>query len=315
MKSVLISWFVIFFAIGMLLGFFARDLGISHFKKQQEWSIGIYQGSSPFNVTPINPFPVLTKGDVKDRDALFVADPFMIKAKDLWYMFFEVKDGYDYQTDIAYATSKDGLRWKYGKVVLNEQFPQSYPYVFEWQGEYYMLPESYPTNSIRLYKANNFPEEWILESVLIRGKDYVDPSIFRYDNKWWIFASTSQNKDLYLFYSYDLKGPWVEHQTSPVITNNRNIARPGGRIIEYNESLYRVAQDDDPYYGNQVRIFKIDELSEEYYSEHEIEESPIIKAGDNFWSSEGMHQFDVHEIEEGKWMAVVDGYKETIVRQ
>ena len=28
-----------------------------------------------------------------------------------------------------------------------------YPYVFEWQGEYYMIPETHQTESVRRYHA------------------------------------------------------------------------------------------------------------------------------------------------------------------
>jgi hypothetical protein len=201
----------------------------------------------------------------------------------------------------------------YQEVVLNEQFPQSYPYVFEWEGEYYMLPESYVTNSIRLYRAWDFPRQWILEDILITGKGYVDPSIFRYDDKWWIFASTPQNEDLYLFYADYLSGTWTEHPRSPVVEGDKNIARPGGRVIEYNGGIYRFAQDDEPYYGNQVRAFRITKLTVDDYTEEEVDESPVLEKGEHVWTSKGMHTLDAHKIGENDWIAAVDGYKENIV--
>ena len=43
------------------------------------WSIGIYKGSNPFNLTDPEDIsnPVLTGKSVTDIDAVFVADPFM----------------------------------------------------------------------------------------------------------------------------------------------------------------------------------------------------------------------------------------------
>ena len=301
--------------VGILLigslytGWYFGQHGIPFVKKQQEWSIGIYQGNNPLEMSSKINNPVLTKEDVTDIDALFVADPFMINVNSTWYMFFEVKNSYDYQTDIAYATSEDGLDWEYQEVVLNEQFPQSYPYIFEWEGEYYMLPESHVTNSIRIYRAWDFPRQWILEDILITGRSYVDPTIFRYENKWWIFAST--HGDLYLFYADYLSGTWTEHPMSPIIEGDKNIARPGGRVIEYNESLYRYTQDGDPYYWNQVRAFEIIKLTTEEYEEKEV--GTILDKGGVGWRSKGMHTIDPHQLNKNEWIACVDGYKQSIV--
>lgn len=305
---VLLILFITFYS-----GWYFGQHGVPFIKKQQEWSIGIYSGSSPLTLSSEIKNPVLTKEDVTDVPALFVADPFMIKVNNTWYMFFEVKNGYDYQTDIAYATSSDGFNWEYKEIVLNEQFSQSYPYVFEWEGEYYMVPESYPTNSIRLYKSYDFPQKWFLEEILIMGKGYVDPSIFRHNNKWWIFASTTKNEDLYLFYSDNLIGPWKEHPSSPVIRENKNIARPGGRVIEYDGDMYRFTQDDEPYYGNQVRAFKITKITTNEYTEEEVPESPVLKKGEFVWTSRGMHHLDAHRIGDEEWIAAVDGYKVGLV--
>src|SRR5919106_1772188 len=57
-----------------------------------EWSIGIYIGTSPWDFpspTQIDN-PVLTRRDVSDVPAAFVADPFMLRTAHTWYMFFEV---------------------------------------------------------------------------------------------------------------------------------------------------------------------------------------------------------------------------------
>ncbi len=313
-KKIIYSFIVCILLLGsFILGWYFGHHGVPFFKGQPEYSIGIYTGNSPLELFPYQDNPVLTKEDVTDIDALFVADPFMIKVNYMWYMFFEVKDGYDYQEDIAYATSKDGFDWEYQEVVLNEDFPQSYPYVFEWEGEYYMLPESYFTNSIRLYKAWDFPKQWILEDILITGKDYVDPTIFRYNDVWWLFASTTKNEDLYLFYTDYLNGTWIEHPMSPVIKGNKNIARPGGRVIEYNKSLHRYTQDDEPYYGNKVWAFEITKLTKEDYEEQEV--GVVLDKGGIGWRSKGMHTIDPHQLNENEWIASVDGYKVSIVSE
>jgi len=85
---------------------------------------------------------VLTAGDIVDVRAAFVADPFMILRKGVWYLFFEVLRDYTRTGEIGLAVSEDLVRWLYQKIVLRESFHLSYPHVFEWEGSYYMVPET-----------------------------------------------------------------------------------------------------------------------------------------------------------------------------
>ena len=86
------------------------------------WGISIYDAKGPFHITNKRDKknPVLTYKDVTDCDAQFIADPFMIKYEDLWYMFFEIYDEARQTGVIGMATSADGYDWKYDKVVLEE---------------------------------------------------------------------------------------------------------------------------------------------------------------------------------------------------
>lgn len=101
-----------------------------------------------------------------------------------------------------------------------------------------MVPESDQAGSIRLYKALKFPTYWTYVGDLLNGPYYVDPSIFHYNHKWWLFTESSSSKKhdtLRLFYSDDLKDPWYEHLLSPVVQGNGHIAKPEGRVIVFNK--------------------------------------------------------------------------------
>jgi len=152
------------------------------------WSIGIYTGDSPFELQPaagvIN--PVLSSHDVADMAADCVADPFMIHVGGTWYMFFEALNRDIGRGVIALATSSDAIHWSYRGVVLEEPFHLSYPHVFEWQGEYMMVPETLKAGSVRLYKASFFPDSWAFAGDLINTSG-ADPSPFHYRGKWWMF--------------------------------------------------------------------------------------------------------------------------------
>lgn len=274
-----------------------------------DWSIGIYEGAPPLELAPIpnTPSPVLTAQDVLDIPADFVADPFLLPLGDTWYLFFEVFNNSTNQGDIGYAISDNGLHWTYQQIVLDEPYHLSYPYVFEWQGDYYMVPESYQVSSILLYRAVNFPTHWELVTTLVSGQPYVDPSPFFYNDVWWMFAATGNNGTLHLFYADELAGPWVEHLSSPVVEGNANIARPAGRVLEFNGRLLRITQDDYPTYGNQVRAFEITTLSKVDYTEFEVPESPLLSATGSGWNADGMHHIDALRLPSGRWLAAVDG--------
>lgn len=288
-----------------------KVIGIFHrffpSNKKIEFSIGIYHGDNPLNLQPYKNNPVLTKEDVHDREAAYIADPFMIKKDNLWYMFFEIKILNSFRTELAYATSEDGFNWEYQKALDMKPLFRSYPYVFQYENKMYIVPETAPLKSIVLYSAENFPEEWKQEYIITEGRDYVDPSIFRHKDKWWLFTSTTDNENLYLFYSDNLTCNWKEHPSNPIIKKDSSKARLGGRVIEYNGDLYRMGQDCKNSYGERVRAFKIKKLTETEYAEEES--STVIEKTNEGWNSQGMHTFDAHKIG-NKWIAVVDGYKE-----
>ena len=293
---------------GFVIGaYIAKFKGIPFVTNKIGWSIGIYTGRDPFNFVSSDNInnPVLTYNDITDVSADFVADPFMLKEGPTWYMFFEVMNAQSNQGDIGLAVSNDALNWTYDRIVLDESFHLSYPYVFKWKNEYYMIPESNESYSIRLYKAVDFPTKWSFIGILLYG-NYSDSSIFRYDSKWWMFIS-DRNDILRLYYAVNLMGPWVEHPMSPIIIGDANIARPGGRVLIFDDRIIRYTQDDDPTYGNRVRAFEITELTTTSYTEKYVSKGSILAASGTGWNKHGMHHIDPHQIEKNKWIACVDG--------
>lgn len=313
---------IVTFIFGVLYGFMAQRRKMFPYKyldmifqqlrksgaKYGPWSIGILQGDTPFKLVESKEItnPVLSAQDVTDIDAVFLADPFFVHHKNMFFMFFETLNRKTQRGDIGYATSQNGIKWDYQKIVITEPFHLSYPYVFEWNSEYYLIPESYQDLSVRLYKAVSFPEKWEYLGNLLTGYRFVDPSIFRAKDMWWLFVTTEENDILNLYYSRDLSSGWTPHPMNPIIKGNSHIARPGGRIITHEGRLYRFAQDDYPSYGVQVFAFEITELSETKYAEKIVSERPLVCGTGTGWNAAGMHHVDLHELG-SKWIAAVDG--------
>jgi len=273
---------------------------------RNKWSIGIYTGTSPLTLAPADiRQPVLTAKDVTDVPGQAVADPFLLRRGALWHLFFEVLNGATGRGEIAYATSKDGFTWAYGCIVLREPFHLSYPQVFAWEGGFYMIPETRQDRSVRLYHAYELPGPWRCVGKLLDGL-FADATVLRYQDRWWLFAQRGLD-ELWLFSSAELIGPWQPHPLCPLWPGNRRRTRPGGRMLVYEGLLLRFAQDGWPSYGNQLRVFEVDHLSELKYEEHELDESPVLQATGRGWNAVGMHHIDAVPLDNGLWLAAVDG--------
>lgn len=272
------------------------------------WSIKVFTSTELVTQEPAKKVlktPTLKAEDVTDIPAEFIADPFILYRNGSYYMFFEVLDKTTMKGVISFAHSEDGHSWKYGRMVLEESYHLSYPYVFEHEGESYMIPETIEAGKILLYKAKQFPDKWEIVSEMVDGK-YADPSLFYYNQKWWMFAS--KQGQLHLFHSNSLTEHWTEHPKSPLIRNDHHVTRLGGRVIVDNGRIYRYTQDGQPTYGHAVRVFEITDLSESSYQENEIN---LVLNGtkENDWRRDGMHSIDQVKTEEDKWLIAVDGHR------
>jgi len=230
----------------------------------------------------------------------------MIEKDGKYFLFIERMSRVDNEGDIAYAESTDLQTWEYKKIIIDEKFHLSYPNVFKWKGEYYLVPESHQDLAVRLYKAESFPDTWKYVKNLISGYSFVDPAILRYNNTWWLFVTTPFSNILNIYYADDLMGTWTSHPMNPVIKFNAHISRPGGKVIIYKGKPYRFTQDCDPSYGLQVFAFEITELTKTTYSEKIVSEKPLLTKSGSGWNAAGMHQVDLHKLNK-KWIAVVDG--------
>ncbi len=291
-------------------GLYRRTQG----RARQEFAIGMVAGNSPFSLKPaasvVN--PVLSREHVTDVPATLVADPFMCQHRDRWYLFFEVVNHLTRKGEIGLAVSNDALHWKYRQIVLAEPFHLSYPYVFEWRGEHFMIPESARGGTVSLYRAADFPERWVRVATLLEGNRYADSSIFHYHEHWWLFTDAGTNAHcpiLRLYYAREPFGPWREHPSSPILNGNPHVARPGGRVIFIDDTPVRFAQDVYPIYGSRVHAFLVTRLTPSDYEERPATDEAVLSAGREPWNCDGMHHIDAHQRADASWIACVDGFR------
>lgn len=93
----------------------------------------------------------------------------------LWYMWYkdEINDSYTYM-----ASSSDLYDWRVVGVVNNDCSHEA-PFVWEFDGKYWMIVDAWGENGLRIYTSKNGLGEWIYKCSL-KGSH---PAVYNIDNK------------------------------------------------------------------------------------------------------------------------------------
>lgn len=296
---------------GLLLASLAGGWECADAQLVPDWGAECFDPLSPQDPSWLQN-PVLRGEDIALPPARYVADPFLFRGDDRWWLFFELMLRDEYRAVIGVASSVDERHWHFDRVVLGAAEQLSYPLVFRWGEAYYLLPCINELDAVRLYRASpgNFPYVWTPQATLLSGRPFADATIFRHADRWWLLVSNGNSDTLWLYSSEELENPaaWQEHPASPIVSYDRSRARPAGRVLHLGgDRLVRLAQRSDQVYGEEVRAFEITALDLEHYAERELAESPVLSAGPDAWHRRRMHTLDAWWTGT-RWLCAVDGY-------
>ena len=203
----------------------------------------------------------------------FWADPFVVYEDKKYYIFVEEVIAPSPRGHISCFEIDENGNPSVPKKIIERPYHMSYPYVFSYNNEYYMIPETSENRTIDLYKCVNFPEKWAMVTTLMQNIEAADATLFQKDGKWWLFANvcenegTPSNDELCLFYAEDLfAGKWTAHAKNPIVSDVKS-ARPAGKIFIHNGEAYRPSQNSSKRYGYGMKINHIVTLSETEYEE------------------------------------------------
>jgi hypothetical protein len=241
------------------------------------WRVGWRRLEGP-DLIDLRTHPAGGWHDLPDDGRRFYADPFGIDHAGRTFLFVE---DYPHTTGkaiiSAVAFDRDGPAGV-PVPVLEEAYHLSYPFVFERDGEYWMVPESCANGTIDLYRATAFPGGWVKEATLVSGVTASDATLVEHGGRWWLFATLrdsaadpalvrgSYSDALHLWSAPDFRGPWTAHPKNPVLVDIAS-ARPAGAIVKRGGSLIRPVQDGRRGYGEALSLVKIDRLDEEGYAQ------------------------------------------------
>jgi hypothetical protein len=204
----------------------------------------------------------------KDR---FWADPFPVEVMDKTYIFLEQQIGSGNGT-LGFIELYPDLTYSGFIPILEKSYHLSYPNIFSYNNNWYLVPESHENRTIDLYEALEFPHKWEYKKTLIKNIDANDTTVFYYDSMWWLFTSVGTNishanANLSIFYSDSLfSDNWISHPKNPISKKSSN-SRMAGNIFTENNKLFRPAQNCKADYGKELNINEITELGPSVYKE------------------------------------------------
>ena len=206
---------------------------------------------------------------IKDSYRYWTADPFLFKKEEKYYLFFEMFDRLKRKGLLGCREiSENG----FGKmrIIYECRNHLSYPYIFEYDDDIFIIPECEQSGELFLLKCVKFPTEWKKEKVLINQR-LVDTTPITFEGVNYFISEIVDDKKVFdrvdLF--YEENGSFFECKSNPAKVD-LNSARCAGKVFKYNSSLVRPSQDCSRFYGEKLNFNRITKISKDEYREEII---------------------------------------------
>ena len=206
----------------------------------------------------------------KDR---FWADPHAVRANGRYYIFIEQWLFTEDKGHIAVIEMDDAGHSKPPVPIIERSYHMSYPFIFEYQDAYYMIPETASNSTVQLFKCVEFPYKWEFQYNLMEGVRVYDATLLYRNGRWWMFANMVENAgasswdELFVFHADSpLSKHWTPHECNPVVSDCKS-ARSAGRFFESGGMLYRPSQNSSVRYGYGFNLARVEVLDEREYKE------------------------------------------------
>lgn len=208
------------------------------------------------------PFKVLP-----DDGSRFYADPFVIEHDGRVYMFVEEFPFATGRGVISVSQLQDDGTFATPRIVLQEPHHLSYPQVFAQDGEIYMIPESASARELVLYRAEEFPDVWVRDTVLLRDRDVNDATLYESGGLFWLlgterFGYGSASDTMVVYWAERLRGPWIAHALNPVAVDH-SATRPGGPFVRGAGGTVLPVQNGSETYGGGLGLMQLEHLGQD----------------------------------------------------
>ena len=220
------------------------------------------------------------------------ADPILADNNGHTYLFYE--SYVDGKGRIEVSEIMDNCQPSEPYIVLESDSHYSYPFVFQIEDEWYMIPESSELGKVDLYRSIDFPYKWSLETTLLYGS-YVDTTFFEYNgNKFLVTFAPDGRTENVIPKAFRIKNN-NNYELEELKWNSYDglKVRGAGPVIESNGFLYRPFQiSDERLYGNAVGFSKLKIRDNQYFEEEMWELTPDhVHLRENRIYFDGLHTY------------------------
>lgn len=273
--------------------------GFSQLFYEDYWAIGIVENKAVLKDHSTFVLPDSEILWIRGSMNYFLADPHWLNEEHniviCELLNFRKRKG---QLAIISLNSKAGIE----KISIVNSFSHhySYPQVVVDKKKKYIVPESALDNRQKLLELDVEGLQVVKEHILLDNCQIVDPTVFYYNNKFWLFANplSDYNKQLHIYYAEGLKGPWIPSKANPYVIEN---CRGAGSVFLKENVMYWPTQLNTNVYGGGIiirRIVALDENSFQYETE------TVIRPND-----QSLYPLGIHTLNIGKNRTLIDGKK------
>lgn len=199
------------------------------------------------------------------------ADPFIVENNGRVYIFCEMFDRKKKKGMLGFCEVIDDAVSEV-KLIKELDCHASYPCVFTYKGEYYMIPETGKNQTVELYRAESFPEKWTLDKVLINECDAADTTVYMENGEIFLFiynpGSSVKNRSLNIG-KLNMETKQIE-DVKQAATYEDKIGRPAGNILKMAEKLIRPTQYCVNMYGEKIIYKEISGVNCSRYVEKDV---------------------------------------------
>ena len=196
----------------------------------------------------------------------WAADPFLYEKDGHYYLFFEMFDRLKRKGLIG---CREISEYGFGdmNVIYEGESHLSYPYIFEKDGEVYIIPESNKAGELFRLKCCDFPNKWTKDKV-ISNERLADTTLFEKDGTTYYFSEVVDDSGIFdrLDLFYEENNHFISCVKNPVKMDIHS-ARCAGKVFEYNGSFIRPSQDCSNSYGEKINFNRVLSISKENYQE------------------------------------------------
>lgn len=257
------------------LSYLRQKLGaIWYLLTEYEYCIAYRKGNAAYKVL---------KPNYKD----WYADPIPFRWNGVQYVFVECFHKFQNRGGIGVCRLEESGVLSRPRMVIEESFHLSFPYIFSYAGSVYMIPESSASGQIRIYQMGEDIYHWMLYGAFDDVGEIVDSVTYQDDDgRLYLLGSRVAEDDklktrLVLYEIRHLEQPsamelqflWAQSEDSYFVRNGGSLLKKQGRLL-------RIAQQSTSRsYGRNVVVSEVDSLDETGLREHFIEKKTLHSEG------------------------------------